>query len=79
MLIVVLCVLYLLGHLSFILKLVLGCDCKLSLGRIQTGHADPPPPTGLWGIVVGVLVFVTEPVSIKTLIGFKEVPQVNQY
>ena len=34
-----LCVSYLLDQRSLILKLVLGCDWKLSVGHIQTGHA----------------------------------------
>ena len=31
--------LYVFDHRSFILKLFLGCDCKFSVGCIQTGHA----------------------------------------
>ena len=31
---------YLLDQFTFILKLVLGCDIKSSVGRIQTGHTD---------------------------------------
>ena len=33
-----LCVFHLLHHHSFILKLVLGCDCKLSVVHIKIGH-----------------------------------------
>ena len=44
LLIVDLCVLYLLGNRTLILKLVLGCDRKFSVGSIQTGHTDLLPP-----------------------------------
>ena len=44
LLIVDLCVSYLLDHYSLILKLVLRCDCKLSVGCIQTGHTYLLPP-----------------------------------
>ena len=39
-----LCILHLLYHRSLILKLVLGCDWKLSVGRIQNGHTNFLPP-----------------------------------
>ena len=42
--IVDLCISYLLDQSSLIIKLVLGCVQKLSLGRIQTGHMDLIPP-----------------------------------
>ena len=38
------CVSSLLYQRSLILKLVLGCDLKLSVGRIQTGHTYLLPP-----------------------------------
>ena len=40
LLIVDFCVSYLPDQSSLILELVLGCDCKLSVGCIQTVHLD---------------------------------------
>ena len=44
LLIVDFCVSYLLDQISLILKLVLGCVRKFSVGRIQTGHNNLLPP-----------------------------------
>ena len=38
-----LCVSYSLNHISLILKIVLGCVTKFSVGRIQNGHTDLLP------------------------------------
>ena len=39
-----------------ILELILGCARKVSVGRIQTGYMDSPPPAGLWKAALRVLV-----------------------
>ena len=70
-----LCVSYSLDQRSFILKLVLGCDWKFSLGRIQTGHMDLLPSQACERLWWGCCFFVITNVAINKLIGFKAVPQ----
>ena len=55
--IVDLCVSYLLDHHALIMKLVLGCDSKLSVGRIPNQTYGFSSLTGLWEVVARVPVF----------------------
>ena len=69
-----LCVSYSLGQCSLILKLVLGCGCKLLVGRIQTGHTHlltlQAYRRSWWGCG-----FLIAHVAINTLISSKPVTQ----
>ena len=58
------CISYVLDQILLILKLVLVCDCKFSLGRIQTRLMD---------FIPSQVCVRSWRVAIKTLIGFKAV------
>ena len=64
----------LLDHCTFILKLVLGCDSKFSVGCIPNLTYGFSPPSGLCKFVVRLPFLVITPVTINTLVGFKGIP-----
>ena len=65
-----------LNQRSLILKLILRCVSKLLVERIQTGHVMFFPRSFVEVCGKGDI-FVTPPVVINALIGFKAVPQVH--
>ena len=67
-----LCVSYVLRQSSFILKLVLGCVRKLSVGRIQNRHTDLLSPRFV-GVCEEGTNFLSSPVIINWLTGFKSI------